>query len=753
MSGYTVSAPMGFGFGFDTPVDLEPSDPPRTEPAKDNSKNTSKNSKKSLKSKPTRLKKLLRFNVKGSTPTKASSQIPNQGEGIFDVRGLALTQTHSNGQVSAADRSVDHIRRSKPATDDDPFFTFLSPEVQAVCSSMSVMMNEVSVFKRNLPAAFSSLSPDHSDISSDFETSDNLEDTSLQSQSMSALSVRYSPNSNMCETDSISEEDLESVDPAPLQISADAQGLFVSLSSSHQTEPLPTRTVRPLSVSRRPPLLTSMSTSKIRSATGLFRREDSNSPKRSASGIYLPNLIPQSMPEDIIKISAERQTIRQNFEALPQDQETRRSCLNLFTGVDSIHNTLRRSESLSFSICDIDGITFEKLIFHSTSSPDTSALLIVESTPTSELAKLSNLFQTLTGIDIILTSYRNICSPERLFAYVSLLSEIPTCRSQLKNLFRLWVTTFTHDFNTKPALLQRIYDLLLQVFMGQTDDGDTLVLIQQVTESMRACFNRPMATQLDSSSKFTSWNSLPPKLLGEGITHLDLSVFKSIQPDELLSWPLLSKEEKPSCAPSLFAMVNQFNYWHYFIATHVLRFREVEKRSEALMSSIALALALKKLNNISGLTAVLSALNSTPVVKLKQTWALVQPKYLKVYSKLKDFISSQYNFGRIRNHTLESALPGIPYLGVVMQDMTFIHENSDFLKYHSSLTDLVNCKKAVLVTKAIVTLRYFQRSMYRQSPAITDETLKLLRAHPVLKPEQLQKLSEKLEPTQPRKDL
>src|SRR3989338_3238484 len=187
MSGYAVSAPMGFGFDFNSPDDPEPtcSSSPG-ELSTNSSTRTLKKGEKPAKPKPRFFKKFLRFGTKGSSSAKPSSQMLNE-EIPPDSNGeQSPTRSHYSKQASSSDASIAHTnpRAHHSSTtidyDGDPFFGSLSPEIQAVCSSVLIMMEEVSVFERNPPRPSSSRPPDGGDNSLDFDTSDSLEDTPMR---------------------------------------------------------------------------------------------------------------------------------------------------------------------------------------------------------------------------------------------------------------------------------------------------------------------------------------------------------------------------------------------------------------------------------------------------------------------------------------------------------------------------------------------------------------------------------------------
>ncbi|KAG8264014.1 Rap guanine nucleotide exchange factor 1 [Homalodisca vitripennis] len=84
---------------------------------------------------------------------------------------------------------------------------------------------------------------------------------------------------------------------------------------------------------------------------------------------------------------------------------------------------------------------------------------------------------------------------------------------------------------------------------------------------------------------------------------------------------------------------------------------------------------LRKINNFNSYLALLSALDSAPIRRLE--WQKHITEGLKEYCAL---IDSSSSFRAYRQALADTQPPCIPYIGLVLQDLTFVHiGNSDFL--------------------------------------------------------------------------
>ncbi|CAF4711335.1 unnamed protein product, partial [Rotaria sp. Silwood1] len=152
-----------------------------------------------------------------------------------------------------------------------------------------------------------------------------------------------------------------------------------------------------------------------------------------------------------------------------------------------------------------------------------------------------------------------------------------------------------------------------------------------------------------------------PEDFASQITLMDLPVFKSITPDELIScsWSSKSKLEKAFYIVQFTRRFNQVNFW---TQGELLRADILKNRTEILSHFIRVAKKLFDFNNINACMAVVMALQSAPIYRLQKTWMSLSKRDRTTFSNLKEFVSSNENWKRLRHHLSNTKLPCIPYL-------------------------------------------------------------------------------------------
>lgn len=155
-------------------------------------------------------------------------------------------------------------------------------------------------------------------------------------------------------------------------------------------------------------------------------------------------------------------------------------------------------------------------------------------------------------------------------------------------------------------------------------------------------------------------------------------LFRKIKPSELLAWRSKQTAEN---SPNIVKMIEHFNRVAMWAATCVVNTSRLKQRVKVLTKLISIMKQLKKLQNFDTLLAILSGLESSATFRLKHTFNSLNAKSQSTLERLRVLMSHDKSFLRFRYYCRHLKPPVIPYLGMYLSDIVFIHVgNPDFLE-------------------------------------------------------------------------
>uniref|UniRef100_A0A3B4FB08 Ral guanine nucleotide dissociation stimulator-like 1 n=1 Tax=Pundamilia nyererei TaxID=303518 RepID=A0A3B4FB08_9CICH len=230
-------------------------------------------------------------------------------------------------------------------------------------------------------------------------------------------------------------------------------------------------------------------------------------------------------------------------------------------------------------------------------------------------------------IQVFLSTYR-------AFASTSTLIEL-LFQSTLVPVIRLWLEEYSEDFNEPPqyqalrtlsARFNVIYDLAYLTDCGQPASEHSSESLQQVDEA-------EMSTKNEDKYNFMDF---PVREVAEQLTRLDADLFVKVEPFHCLGcvWSQRDKKENRNLAPTVRATISQFNAVTNSVITSLLCTSPPCHRARVIERWIAVAQECRELKNFSSLRAILSALQSNAVYRLKKTWAAVSRESMATFDHL-----------------------------------------------------------------------------------------------------------------------
>jgi len=187
-------------------------------------------------------------------------------------------------------------------------------------------------------------------------------------------------------------------------------------------------------------------------------------------------------------------------------------------------------------------------------------------------------------------------------------------------------------------------------------------------------------------------------------------------------------------------MIDRFNALSKWVVQKIVEETDLPSRTSLIQKFIAIAQKLRELNNYHDLMAVLAALSSGPVGRLKQTWQEVDKKQVSALHQLQELMHFKSSYKNYRSALRSTKPPAIPYIGMYLTDLTFIEEGGP-----NHIEHRVHFLKKAKVAEVIQEFMLYQKQPHAASIPRNTKIIAWIMSWNPLSEEEAQKLSLKLE--------
>lgn len=207
----------------------------------------------------------------------------------------------------------------------------------------------------------------------------------------------------------------------------------------------------------------------------------------------------------------------------------------------------------------------------------------------------------------------------------------------------------------------------------------------------------PHSEQLSPAGVYSDiLDFISSKDLANQFTEHDWNLFKSIHQVELIYYVFGQQKFPNATVANLERFLRRFNELQFWVTTELLLCPDVIKRAQLLRKFIKLAAHLKDQKNLNSFFAVLFGLSHSAITRLSRTWEKLPQKTKKLYGTLERMLDPSWNHRIYRLAVAKLTPPIIPFMPLLLKDMTFIHEGNRTL-----VESLVNFEKLRMMSKAV----------------------------------------------------
>nr|XP_051706370.1 rap guanine nucleotide exchange factor 3 isoform X1 [Oryctolagus cuniculus] len=191
------------------------------------------------------------------------------------------------------------------------------------------------------------------------------------------------------------------------------------------------------------------------------------------------------------------------------------------------------------------------------------------------------------------------------------------------------------------------------------------------------------------------------KDLASQLTEQDRDLFYSVHQVELIHYVLGPQHLRDVTTANLERFMRRFNELQYWVATELCLCLLPGPRAQLLRKFIKLAAHLKEQKNLNSFFAVMFGLSNSAISRLAHTWERLPQKVRKLHSALERLLDPSWNHRAYRVALAKLSPPIIPFMPLLLKDMTFIHEGNRTL-----VENLINFEKMRMMARAVRVLQH-----------------------------------------------
>ncbi|XP_036183814.1 rap guanine nucleotide exchange factor 5 isoform X1 [Myotis myotis] len=226
-------------------------------------------------------------------------------------------------------------------------------------------------------------------------------------------------------------------------------------------------------------------------------------------------------------------------------------------------------------------------------------------------------------------------------------------------------------------------------------------------------YRKDLADTLNPLAENEESQQRPLRILGMNtwdlaleLMNFDWSLFNSIHEQELIYFTF-SRQGSGEHTANLSLLLQRCNEVQLWVATEILLCSQLGKRVQLVKKFIKIAAHCKAQRNLNSFFAIVMGLNTASVSRLSQTWEKIPGKFKKLFSELESLTDPSLNHKAYRDAFKKMKPPKIPFMPLLLKDVTFIHEGNK-----TFLDNLVNFEKLHMIADTVRTLRHCRANQF-----------------------------------------
>ncbi|XP_032211853.1 rap guanine nucleotide exchange factor 4 isoform X4 [Mustela erminea] len=238
------------------------------------------------------------------------------------------------------------------------------------------------------------------------------------------------------------------------------------------------------------------------------------------------------------------------------------------------------------------------------------------------------------------------------------------------------------------------------------------------------------------------------KDLAYQMTIYDWELFNCVHELELI-YHTFGRHNFKKTTANLDLFLRRFNEIQFWVVTEICLCSQPSKRVQLLKKFIKIAAHCKEYKNLNSFFAIVMGLSNVAVSRLALTWEKLPSKFKKFYAEFESLMDPSRNHRAYRLTVAKLEPPLIPFMPLLIKDMTFTHEGNK-----TFIDNLVNFEKMRMIANTARTVRYCRSQAFNPDAAQASKNHQDVRSYVrqlnvIDNQRTLSQMSHRLEPRRP----
>uniref|UniRef100_A0A8C9SJ67 Rap guanine nucleotide exchange factor 4 n=1 Tax=Scleropages formosus TaxID=113540 RepID=A0A8C9SJ67_SCLFO len=248
-----------------------------------------------------------------------------------------------------------------------------------------------------------------------------------------------------------------------------------------------------------------------------------------------------------------------------------------------------------------------------------------------------------------------------------------------------------------------------------------------------------------TAASFGTFELMSSKDLAYQMTVYDWELFHCVHEHELV-YHTFGRQTFRKTTANLDLFLRRFNEVQLWVITEVCLCNQLGKRVQLLKKFIKIAAHCKEYKNLNSFFAIIMGMSNPAVSRLSQTWEKLPSKFKKFYGEFESLMDPSRNHRAYRLTVAKLDPPIIPFMPLLIKDMTFTHEGNK-----TFIDNMVNFEKMRMIANTVRIVRYCRSQPFSPDPSLANKNHQDVRSYVrqlsvIDNQRTLSQLSHKLEP-------